>query len=283
MDSKYNLISFNKEYIPEKEFILNLNNRAFRYGDGFFETMHANGLEVQFINDHFTRIEKAAQILKIELPEYFTLDFLKIQIAGLLRRNKLFQGVRIKLTIYRKGEGFYIPKSNGADIVIETFYLSKGAYELNEKGITVGVYNEMSKPKSLVGSIKSINAQLYVLAGMFAQQQGFDDALLLNEHGYIVEATSSNIFVLKEKTLYTPSLDYGCVEGIMRKQVIRLANNLGFDVNDKADILPEDLIEMDELFLTNAIVGLKYASGYKTRRYFKKASTKIMGELNKVL
>jgi branched-chain amino acid aminotransferase len=69
----------------------------------------------------------------------------------------------------------------------------------------------------------------------------------------------------------------------MRKQVIRLASDLGFNVNDKADILPGDLIEMDELFLTNAIVGLKYVSGYKTRRYFKKASTKIISELNKLL
>jgi branched-chain amino acid aminotransferase len=283
MDSRYNLISFNKEYISTKEFSLNLSNRAFRYGDGFFETMHANGLDVQFINDHFSRIEKAAKILKIELPEYFTLNFLKIQVAGLLRRNKLFQGVRIKLTIYRNGEGFYIPKSNKAEVVIEAHYLSKGAYELNEKGITVGIYNEIPKPICLVSSFKSINAQLYVLAGIYSQQNGFDDALLINDKGFLVEATSSNIFALKDKTLYTPSLDSGCVEGVMRKQVIRLASGMGFNVNDKADILPGDLIEMDELFLTNAIVGLKYVSGYKTRRYFKKASTKIISELNKLL
>jgi branched-chain amino acid aminotransferase len=200
MDSRYNLISFNKEYISTKEFSLNLSNRAFRYGDGFFETMHANGLDVQFINDHFSRIEKAAKILKIELPEYFTLNFLKIQVAGLLRRNKLFQGVRIKLTIYRNGEGFYIPKSNKAEVVIEAHYLSKGAYELNEKGITVGIYNEIPKPICLVSSFKSINAQLYVLAGIYSQQNGFDDALLINDKGFLVEATSSNIFALKDKT-----------------------------------------------------------------------------------
>jgi len=282
MDTAYNLISFNKEYIPAKEFKLDLNNRAFRYGDGFFETMHVNGLEIQFINDHFARIERSSKILKIELPEYFTPGFLKNQVAGLLRRNKLFQGVRVKLTIYRNGEGYYFPKSNGADIVIEAVYLSKGFYELNTEGLIIDIYDEMFKPKSLFGSIKSINAQLYVLAGIFAQQQGFNDVLLLNEQGFVVEATSSNIFALKDKTLYTPSLGSGCVEGVMRKQIITIASTLGFIVDSSTNLNPNDLLSMDELFLTNAIVGLKSVSAYKNRRYFKRSATKILQELNKV-
>jgi len=282
MDTAYNLISFNKEYISAKEFKLDLSNRAFRYGDGFFETMHANGLEVQFINDHFARIEKASQLLKIELPEYFTLAFLKTQVAGLLRRNKLFQGVRVKLTIYRNSEGYYLPKSNGADIVIEAVYLSKGFYELNTEGIIIDIYDEMPKPKTLFGSIKSINAQLYVLAGIFAQQQGVNDVLLVNEQGFVLEATSSNVFALKDNTLYTPSLTSGCVEGIMRKQIINIASAMGFVVDDNASFKPDDLLKMDELFLTNAIVGIKSVSAYKNRRYFKRSATKLLQELNRV-
>jgi len=282
MDNKYQLISFNKEFIAAKDFNLGLDNRAFRYGDGFFETMHANGLEVQFIEDHFVRIVKAAEILKLELPDYLTVSFLKKQIGGLLSRCKLFQAARVKLTIYRTGEGFYITDSNSCDIVIEASFLGKGHYELNTNGITIGIYDESPKPKSLFNSIKSINAQPYILAGIFAKQHNFDDVLLLNEDGFIVEATSSNIFAVKNRVVYTPSLNSGCVNGIMRKQILHISKILGYEVDENATIKPNDLLEMDELFLTNAIVGIKYISGYKNKRYFKRVAQKLILELNKV-
>ncbi len=282
MHKKYNLISFNKEFIAADSFKLGLNNRAFRYGDGFFETMHANGLYVQFINDHYNRIIKASQILSIDLPDFFSLNFLKAQVTGLLNRTKLFQAARIKLTVFRTGEGYYIPAQNSSDIIIEATYLGKGAYELNEEGITVGIYNDMYKQKTLFGSIKSINAQLYILAGIFAKKNGYNDALLLNNDGYIVEATSSNIFLVKDKHVFTPPLLSGCVEGIMRKQIISIAKDLGYIVNADSMISPNDLLNMDELFLTNAINGIKYISGFKNRRYFKRCANEFIQELNKL-
>lgn len=282
MDSKYNLISFNKEFIPPAAFKLELSNRAFRYGDGFFETMHGNGLDIQFIDDHFQRIQKAALILKIDLPEYFTLYFLKEQVAGLLRRCKLFQGARVKLTICRNGEGFYIPKSNSADILIEAFYLSKGPYVLNAEGIAIGIYDEMPKPVSLYSTIKSINAQHNILAGVFAKQNGFDDALLVSDEGNIIEATSSNVFALKGNMLLTPSIESGCVDGIMRKQLLKIAVSLGYNVDANAIIIPDDLLTMDELFLSNAIVGIKSISGFENRRYYKRSAMKFLYELNKM-
>ena len=279
MDNKYQLISFNKEYISTDNFRLELSNRAFRYGDGFFETMHANGLDIQFVEEHYKRIIKATKILKLNLPDFFSLEFLKNQISGLLTRRKLFQAARIKLTIYRTGEGYYIPNSNSSDILIEAFYLGKGPYELNSEGIIIGIYDEMHKPKSIYSSIKSINAQFYIMAGIFAKENRFDDVLLLNEEGFIIEATSSNIFVVKGKTIITPNLTMGCVEGIMRDQIISIAQQLGYKVLYN-NITPKDLLNMDELFLTNAIVGVKYVSGYKNKRFFKRTASKLMHELN---
>jgi len=281
MNKKYQLISFNKEFIATDNFKLGLNNRAFRYGDGFFETMHANGLNVQFIDDHYVRIKKASQILSIELPDFFSLNFLKEQITGLLRRTKLFQAARIKLTVYRTGDGYYMPMQNNSDIIIEAVYLGKGPYELNADGITIGIYNDMFKQKSLFGSIKSINAQLYILAGIFAKNSGFNDVLLLNGDGYIVEATSSNFFAVKDKHLFTPPLLSGCVDGIMRKQVISIAQSLGYLVDADSMINPNDLLNMDELFLTNAVVGIKHISGFKDRRFFKRTANEFMKELNR--
>jgi len=282
MHSKYQLLSFNQEFLPVSDFNIGTNNRAFRYGDGFFETMHANGTDVQFLSDHFNRIERAAKLLKINLPEFLTESFLKKQIAGLLTRMKLFQAVRVKLTVYRKGEGLYIPMTDLADVIIEATYLGKGSYELNAEGLTIGIYADMFKPKSVYSSIKAINSQPYILAGIFARDNGFDDVLLLNDEGNIVEATSSNVFVVKGNDILTPSLSYGCVDGIMRKQVIKLAAHLHLNVDADANIKPYDLTNMDEVFLTNAVSGLRYVSGYSKRRYFKRVSQKLVWELNKL-
>ena len=280
MDDKYQLVSYNKEYIPTNSFKIGINNRAFRYGDGFFETMHTNGLDIQFIDDHYKRIIKATEILKIKLPDFFTLQFLKKQISGLLSRCKLFQAARIKLTIFRTGDGYYIPASNKSDILIEAYYLGKGAYELNTKGITVGIYNEMLKPLSTYSSIKSINAQFYIMAGIYARDNNYDDVFLLNNSGDIIEATSSNVFAVKNNNIITPPLNSGCVEGIMRKQIIYYATQLGYNIAYN-NIKPKDLESMDELFLTNAIVGIKYITGYKQVRFFKRVATKLINELNK--
>ncbi|MBI9065889.1 MAG: aminotransferase class IV [Salinivirgaceae bacterium] len=282
MSSNYNLISFNKEYIPSDAFRIKTTNRAFRYGDGFFESMHANGLEVQFINDHFERILYAANCLDLELPEYFSLEFLKKQISGLLSRLKLFQGARVRLSIYRSGEGFYIPETNRADVLIEAAYLSKGFYELNISGITIDVYKDVPKQRTAYGAIKSINAMFYVLAGNYAKKNNLNDVLLVDAQEIIVEATSSNFFAIKGNELYTPSLELGCVHGIMRKQILNRATNMNYIIHENAILKESDLLLMDELFLTNAVVGIKYVSGFRNKRYFKRSAQKMVHALNQL-
>lgn len=282
MGNKYQVVSYNQQYLNWDSFKIDLTNRGLRYGDGFFETMHANGLDVQFVDDHFLRIIKAAKVLKIHLPEYFSLVYLRKQVSGLLSRCKLFQAARVKLTVLRSGEGLYIPQTSIADIIIEASFLGKGKYELNEQGITVGIYNEFAKPKLPYLQFKSLNAQIYVLASIFAQQNNYDDVLLVNETGKIVEATSSNFFAVREKNIYTPSLNTGCVRGVMRKQIIKIAIELGYNIHETDSIDEDFILQMDELFLTNAMVGTKFISGFKNRRYYNRNSKKIIGLLNEV-
>jgi branched-chain amino acid aminotransferase len=282
VSSSYHNISVNREYLLASSYAIDLQNRSFKYGDGFFETIHANGLKAQFLADHFQRIQKAAQILYIDLPAYFSLAFFEQQISGLLSRNKLFQAARVKATFVRAGGGIYKPETNQTELLIEASYLGKGPYALNEQGVVLGVFDAMAKPIMPYLQIKSSNAQFYVLASLFASQHGFDDALLLSADGYLVEATSSNVFVVQGKQLFTPSLELGCVQGVMRKQILKLASELGYQVNANAFLKPADLLAMDEVFLTNAIQGISYVSGFENRRYFKKGSQKLMQSLNQL-
>lgn len=280
MDSKYQIVSVNGEFVSAVNFCVGSNSRAFRYGDGFFETMHANGQVVQFLNDHYDRIKYAAEVLSIDLPDNFTIDYLRSHIAGLLHRCRLYQGAKVRIIISRNSGGLYIPTNNKANVLIEAEYLSEGKYELNPNGIVVGIYPEPMNVTKL-SSFKSLNALPYIMAGVYASKNNFNDVLLVNKDSYIVEATSSNFFCIKDKTLYTPALKLGAVHGVMRKNLIAIAKKMGFEVKEESLLTEHNLLEMDELFLSNAVSGIRWITGLNKRRYFKRYSTKILRELNK--
>jgi branched-chain amino acid aminotransferase len=244
--------------------------------------MHANGCQVQFLNDHWERMLYASEILHISFPDYFTFEFLNKQIAGLLTRLKLFQAVRIKVSVIRKAEGYYIPDSMECEILIEASYLGKGPYEIMDKSLILGVFEEAPKPKAEYLKVKTMNAMPYILAGIYARKNHYNDALLVDDRGFIVEATSSNLFAVEGKNLLTPSLEIGCVQGIMRKQLIKIANQLNYKVDENTYLTKADLLKMDELFLTNAVSGIRSVTAYQNRRYFKKNAQKMMVELNRV-
>jgi len=280
MNNSYQILSVNGEYLSSLNYNVDRNSRAFRYGDGFFETMHANGQKVQFLDDHFSRLQTAAEVLSIELPDNFTIDYLQTHIAGLLHRCRLYQGVKVRIIVSRSEGGLYIPKNNNAQILIEAEYLSEGKYELNKDGIVVGVYNEPLYATPIC-AFKTLNALPYIIAGVYASKNNYDDVLLINKDSYIVEATSSNLFCFKDKVLYTPALKLGAVHGVMRKNIIVVAQKMGFEVKSESLLTEHNLLEMDELFLTNAVSGIRWIAGLGKRRYFKRYSAKILRELNK--
>lgn len=280
MNEKYKILSVNGEFIAKADFSLPIENRAFRYGDGLFETMHANGQKIQFLHNHYNRLKKGANVLGLCLPKSFSESYLDSHIASLLNRCKLYQGAKVRIIVVRKTGGLYIPKYEDVDIIIEAEYLSKGNYELNKKGIILGVFFDVPKPNSTFLSFKSINALPYVLAGVYAKKNNFDDCLLVNNSGNIIEATSSNLFCIKDKTVYTPSLSSGCVDGVMRKNIIPIISDMGFEVIKANKLLLAQLQNMDEVFLTNAISGVVWVTGINNKRFYKRYAQKIVRNLN---
>lgn len=283
MGNQYQIISFNGQFINRADFNASIDNRAFRFGDGLFETMHANGGEVQFLNDHFNRLLRGAKTLKLNLPEEFSIEYLKNHVQGLLNRCKLYQGAKVRLMVYRSGAGLFIPETNTVDVIIEATYLSKGPYQINENGLVIDFYTDNEFVKSPYTSFKSMNSIPYILGGVYAKEHKLDDVLFVNNDGEIVEASSSNVFCLKGKQLFTPNIKTGCVDGVMRRNVMRIAEQRGFEQIKSAIIDQDFLFEMDEVFLTNAISGIKWVTAIKQRRYYKRYSVKLLRELNQQL
>ena len=273
-------VNFNGEILPADTKVLTVANRGFKYGDGLFESMRMLKGQLKFAAEHATRLQKGMKALKMDGYSQMDAWFLKEKADQLASVNKIKHG-RLRLTVYRDAEGLYTPSQNKVGYLLEIQPVDEPRYFLNSKGLIIDVFTELSKPTNFLSNIKTCNSLVYVLAGIHKSQNNLDDVLLLNQNGFLCEASSSNVFVYYQNNLYTPALSEGCVEGVMRQVVIDLANKMGIPLTE-AQINPEILYEADEVFLTNAVKGIQSVMGYGIRRYFNKVSKTLMDELNKM-
>lgn len=271
-------INYNGTLVPEDSTILTVESRAFRYGDGLFETMLYKDGDIRFLTFHMERLQKSMQRLHFDNPGKFDIYFVRSAVEDLIRKNNMLgQKVRVRLIIFREGGGIYAPISNKAGYIVQVARIPDSIRD-KKVGLIVDLYSEYKKPYSDLSDIKSNNALIYVMAGLHKQKFDYDDVLLLNQEGYLCEALTSNVFVYFEKTLYTPALNQACINGVMRRVVIDIAEAEGIPVVE-AQIHPEIMKKADEIFVTNAVQGIQWVMGYKQKRYFNKISRVLQDRL----
>jgi branched-chain amino acid aminotransferase len=275
-------ILFNDEFFEKETPILKVGNRAFKFGDGLFESMRMANGKLQFPELHADRIKATMKALKTDgynlLDEYF----LKTKTSELARKNKIHANGRFRLSVYRDGEGLYTPETNKVGYLLEVKPLETPTYELNKKGLIVDVYDEITKPLNKLSNFKTSNSLPFVMAALYQKQHRLDEVLLLNQNGFLCESTSSNLFVVYQNQIYTPALSEGCVGGVMRNVIMRLAKQHQLPLIE-AQINPQILNEAEEVFLTNAIGGVRWVMGYGRKRYFNEVSRAFSGWLNQLI
>ncbi len=261
--------------------MFSIDNRSFRYGDGLFETMRISSGKVPFLNLHLQRLKNAADYLKLDLPEGF-LATLKFQIQELIEKNAIAFGGKLRLTLYRVDGGLYTPLLNKVNYCIEAAALEHNLYELNTKGIHVDMFPEVKKQLHALSNFKTNNCLTYVMAGIYKTEKKLDDCILLNEKNHVCEAISSNLFLVINGALYTPALNEGCLDGVMRKLILENAPKHRINIYENA-IMPNDLLRADEVFLTNSIQGVQWVGSYKNKRYFNTSAKKILSFINELV
>ncbi len=269
-------ICFNNKFYLEGQAIFGLN-RAMKYGDGLFESIRVINGEPQLLDLHLKRLQEGAKTLKIELT-IAKINEIKTCLTQLLIRNEIEKGGVLRLTVYRGGKGKYLPDSNAAEYIIEASDLILNAYQLNAKGLLLDIADAVQIQPSKLSSIKSLNALPYILAAAEAKERRLDDVLLLNQNGTLAEASSSNLFIVVGEKIITPSLEQGCLQGVMRRNVISKLRINGFNVSEAAIDL-KMLEEANEVFLTNAILGVQWVGSFRKTRYFNKTSKKVLSFL----
>ena len=272
-------VNYNGNLKSASEGFIPFDNRSFRYGDGVFETIRCYRGKPLWMEYHMKRLEKSAALLKLNFPDDFSVDFLSGMISGLLHANNHLAGARVRFSVFRDAGGFYRPDSNNAGFLIESMPLTNELYELNKTGLIIGVYNEAFKTANIFSGLKTSNALLYISASLYAKEKQWNDALILNSDGCVAEATSSNIFMVHGGKIYTPSLDQACVDGVMRSVILEKITEANYPV-DECSLTPDDLLEAEELFITNSIAGVQWIKGFQSKRYYHKLSVNLIEMLN---
>ncbi len=275
-------INHNGIFFEADKPVINVNNRSFRYGDALFETIRIANKKPQYIKEHYQRLLKGVEVLKMALNPNFNAAFLEKIILELAQKNGVDTDGRVRLTLYRNDGGMYAPSENQTSFLLEVYPLEEKNYVLNTKGFTIDLFSDFKKPQNVLSSIKSANSIVYVMAGIHKNEQKLDECILLNDKHHIIETISSNIFAVKNGVLYTPPVSDGCVDGVMRKKIIEIANENKIAVYE-ISIMQNVLLAADELFLTNTIHGIRWVVAYKQKRYFNNTSKKLTEELNKLV
>lgn len=272
-------VNNNGQVLENTGFTLEAGNRAHLYGDGLFESIRVmNGVPLN-LEAHFLRLIDGAVALKMRVPSFLTLDYFSAKITELVQKSEITAGARVRFSLDRISGGTYMPISNECTYFIEVYPINENKYELNAKGWEVDLFMEMKKHKTKLSNYKTKNGILYVMASISAQEKNLDEYLLCNPQGNVLEGSSSNLFVVSNGVLYTPGLEDGCLAGVMRMTVINLALENNIKVYE-CSILPQNLLAGSELFLTNAIKGIIWVGGYRTKRYTNETSRKITDLLN---
>ncbi len=273
------MVNFNGT-IQDNSAVFVESNRGFLVGDAVFETIKVVNNQVLFLEDHYFRLMATMRICRMEIPMLFTMEYVEAQILELIDVLHPSAAFRVRFSVYRTGGGFYAPLSNEVAFVVTAMPLESVHYSIKKEDYEIELYKDFHVSKQLLSTLKTNNKLLQVLGTIYAKENGYDNCLLLNEDKNIVEALQNNIFMKMGNVISTPPIAEGCINGIMRKQVLAILSKMeGYQVKE-AVISPFDLQKADELFLTNVISGIQPITKYRKKSYTLDFSIIVLEQLN---
>ncbi|HPF10585.1 MAG TPA: aminotransferase class IV [Flavobacteriaceae bacterium] len=255
-------------------------NRGFHFGDAVFETMRVSAGKVLFWEDHYFRLMASMRILRMEIPMDFTLEHLEEEILKTVKAQQEAPAYRVKFLVWRSWGGGYGPTEKGVEYTITVAALEHPFYVMNDSPYEVELFKDHFVNSGLLSTLKTNNKALHVLGSIFAEENGYQNCLLLNEHKMVAEALNGNLFWVQGYKIKTPPLSDGCLKGVLRKQLLAILAQLPDYVVEEASISPFDLQKADELFLTNAILGIQPITKYRKKNFEVKVARELVGKLN---
>ncbi|MBS1774476.1 MAG: aminotransferase class IV [Bacteroidetes bacterium] len=266
-------INLNGKLVEEQFAAVPYDNRAFRYSYGLFETILVRDDSIQLARYHWERLFAGAKALNINITKLLTVKQLEEEVLRTVKKNSLEKLCRVRLQLYAGRGGILDEQEPPAEYIIECFPLEQHIIELNEHGLTIGIAKSIYKSNDSLANHKTTNALVYAMAAQHAKTNKWNDALVLNQHGNIIESTIANIFWIENDIIHTPPLSEGCIAGVMRRYILEKVS-----VVEKA-LTEQILLNADAVFLTNAIRKIKWVENIADKTYSKKGIQSLYSQL----
>jgi branched-chain amino acid aminotransferase len=263
-------ICCNGRFSPEWQSVLKISNKSFKWGDGVFETMKYEKGRLLLQELHFDRLSRSLALLGLSDTGQVAAEKMLPLIDQLCAYNKCSDRSRVRLAVYRN-------ELNKPDYCIEASPLDSETGQWNEKGLVIGIYPTARKAKDCLSNLKTANYLPYVMAERYAVENGWDDSLVLNAGDHICDSSRANIFLIKKGVLFTPSLDQGCINGVYRRFLLEAG--LDLPIRECA-ISTEDLLQADEIFLTNALRGIQWVSSFGNKEYGQQLTARLFQQVS---
>jgi branched-chain amino acid aminotransferase len=275
------MINFNGTLYPETQTFLESSNRGLQYGDALFETLKVSGGKILFWEDHYFRLMASMRILRMEIPMNFTLEFLEEEVFKTLGATApLSKTFRVKLLVWRQTGGKYTPQNREVEYLIGAEEIDSPFYTLNDSFYEIELFKDHYITSGLLSTLKSNNRVINVLGSIYAEENDYANCLLLNEKKQVVEALNGNIFLVNGYKIKTPPLGDGCLNGILRKQIIAILGQMPDYILDESSVSPFELQKADEIFITNVIQGIRPVSKYRKKEYSNNVAKELLAKLN---
>ena len=271
------MINFNGIITDQSDQLI--NNRAFLYGDSVFETLRIIDNKIVFWEDHYFRLMSSMRIIRLDIPDNYTPDFLQKNILKLHKMVSKNGHSRIRVNVFRFSEGKYTPDNNKSSFMISCNEISSPEFKINNGKYVVDLYKDYYLDNQLISSIKTNNKIINVVASIYAKENGLNNCVLLNKDKMVAEFINSNIFIIKNDQIFTPTIKSGCLNGVLRKNLINILKKSSYSIAER-DISTFDLTQSDEVFGTNVIQGLFFVTNYRNKIYSNNQSQQIIKLLN---
>jgi len=238
----------NGEYVPKEEASVSVYDHGFLYGDGVYEAIRAYDGTVFKLREHLDRLYESAKSIKIEIP--IPREEMSRLVIDVLRKNQL-KNSYIRIVVSRGwGKMGVDPRNCPRPTIVIMTEPREPLFGASVKGISAIISSLRRTPSwSLDPRIKTLNYLNNIMAKIEAIEAGVEEAIMLNEQGYVAETSTENIFVVKNGVVSTPHPSQGVLRGITRDAVISVLKELGYPLEERA-ITVHELYNADEVFVT---------------------------------
>lgn len=235
-------------FLNGKHVEINFPMRAVFYGDGIFETFRCRGKLPDFLDRHLSRLKAGAELLSIPFPPEHEIEE---KISNAYDKSRI-NDAYMKVCLLPEGKNTFFEKPDSTSILITVRECTTTA-----DPVSVCVSSYKRSQHSVLNTIKSLNYLENILVKREALDRGYHDAVILNQSGEVTETSSYNIFWIRGKGVFTPSVQCGLLPGITRELVLEVMKEVGYQINERRFGLSY-MLNSDFVFLTNSVAGIVY-------------------------